>query len=126
MLQVSSPLGLIYPEATAPLGVITNEVTTSLGGPVIDGTGLHGGHLAAASGMGLAAVLGFSILGAAAAGGMAALMSAGIRSKRPLLYPFLIGFGSTLAGNLVMGALALYAVSRGVSMMSTTIPQTSI
>jgi hypothetical protein len=120
MLQFSSPFGLISPEAAAPLGVITNEVTMSLGGPVIDGTGLTGAHLAQSTGVvGLGGLLAFSLIGAAAAGGMAALMSSAIRSKRPLLYPFLIGSLSALAGNLVLGAIALLAVNRGVSAVAS-------
>lgn len=120
MLQValSNPFGLMYPEAAQQLGVITNEVTMELGSPTIDASGMHGGHLMNAGAIGLASVVGFSVLGAAAAGGMAALMSSAIRSKRPLLYPFLIGFGSSLIGNLVLGFFALMAARTAATAMS--------
>lgn len=113
MLQIaiSDPfgLGLIYPEAAAPLGlgVITSEVTQELG--TINATGMHGGHLMQAGAIGIAGVIGFSFLGAAAAGLMAMLMSSAIRSKRPLLFPFLVGSLSSLGGNLILGFLALMA-----------------
>lgn len=110
--SLASPFGLIYPEAAAPLGVVTNEVTMELGRmPTIDASGMHGANRLAGVGVvGLAGILTWSILGAAAAGGMAMLMSWAVRSKHPMRNPFLVGAVSALAGNLVMGSLALIAL----------------